>query len=553
MELIKNIQSGHFPHPEFNAYPDLVDYYTGVPMKVPVTDENVVKSRFIPSKWEKMKVFKMAKAIEEGRIKLDKVKPKRDLSLMWDDDSEEKRKKNLPASLPAPKLPLPLHSESYNPPDEYLWDEEEKKKYSEMDPEDRPINYEPHKYSRMRNIPYYDNFIKERFQRCLDLYLAPRALKKRVNIDPNILLPNLPDPKELRPFPNQQCLLYKGNESRVRSISVNYNGQYLLSAAEDGAVRLYEVETTKCLNIWHFNSVLQQIQFNPNPLLNIFAIITQTCLIICQLPDSYGGDLDLMNLYTNNPNTGEDKESEENKKKKYANWDFKHEGYPDCVKIVIQHKFQVKQVAWHYKGDYISTVCPSGQSACVMIHQLSKKKSQQPFHKNKGEVQCVSFHPNKPYIFVATKTHVRVYHLQQQQMVKKLVSGAKWISSIAIHPTGDHVIIGSYDKRVCWFDLDLSATPYKTLKYHKKAVRSVAFHQSYPLMASASDDGTIHIFHSMVYSDYNKNPFIVPVKVLKGHEVVGDVGVLDIQFHPRQPWIFTSGADRTIRLYQSNP
>lgn len=317
------------------------------------------------------------------------------------------------------------------------------------------------------------------------------------------------------------------------------------------------MEATKCLHVWHFDSVIQQIRWNPNPQLNLFALVTQSYLIICELADSYGGDLDLKYSYTNNPKSNEEEDDDEvkerNKKKKNANWDFKHESYPDCVKIVIEHKFAVKQLAWHYKGDYIASVCPSGESACVMIHQLSKKKSQQPFHKNKGEVQCVSFHPNKPYIFISTKTHIRIYHLQQQQMIKKLVCGAKWISSMSIHPSGDHVIIGSYDKRVCWFDLDLSSTPYKTLKYHKKAVRCVKFHECYPLMGSCSDDGTIHIFHSMVYSDYNKNAFIVPVKVLKGHEIVGEVGVLEIEFHPRQPWIFSCGADRTIRLYQNNP
>lgn len=203
-------------------------------MEMPISDENVHKSRFTPSKWEKMKVFKMATAIKEGRIKLDKAKPKRDLYLIWD-DSEEISKRKGPASLQAPKMPLPGHAESYNPPDEFLWDEEEKKKYLEMDPEDRPLNFIPKKYTSMRQIPYYDDFIKERFDRCLDLYLAPRALKKRVNIDPNKLLPNLPDPSELRPFPNEQCLLYEGNDTRVRCISVNPSGQYLLSGAEDGS------------------------------------------------------------------------------------------------------------------------------------------------------------------------------------------------------------------------------------------------------------------------------------------------------------------------------
>jgi ribosome biogenesis protein ERB1 len=102
-------------------------------------------------------------------------------------------------------------------------------------------------------------------------------------------------------------------------------------------------------------------------------------------------------------------------------------------------------------------------------------------------------------LFVATQQHVRIYHLVEQKLVKKLLTGSKWISSLDVHPSGDHVIIGSYDRRVIWFDLDLASTPYKTLKYHEKAVRDVKYHHKYPLMASASDDGTIHIFHSTVY------------------------------------------------------
>jgi ribosome biogenesis protein ERB1 len=85
------------------------------------------------------------------------------------------------------------------------------------------------------------------------------------------------------------------------------------------------------------------------------------------------------------------------------------------------------------------------------------------------------------------------------QLVKKLMSGCKWISSIDVHHSGDHVLLGSYDRRVIWFDMDLSSTPYKTLKYHEKAIRHVRYHRRYPLMASASDDGSIHIFHSAVY------------------------------------------------------
>lgn len=50
-------------------------------------------------------------------------------------------------------------------------------------------------------------------------------------------------------------------------------------------------------------------------------------------------------------------------------------------------------------------------------------------------------------------------------------------------------------------------------------------------------------------SDLLQNPLIVPVKVLKGHAPARDLGVLDVLFHPTQPWLFSSGADATIRLF----
>lgn len=77
---------------------------------------------------------------------------------------------------------------------------------------------------------------------------------------------------------------------------------------------------------------------------------------------------------------------------------------------------------------------------------------------------------------------------------------------MSVHPSGDHVVVGSYDRRVVWFDMDLASTPYKTLKYHSKALRSVGYHPSYPLMATAADDGCVQVFHSMVFR-YQTNWF----------------------------------------------
>ena len=76
----------------------------------------------------------------------------------------------------------------------------------EMHPDDRPVDFIPRKFKSLRHVPLYSEFIKERFNRCLDLYLCPRAIKRKLQIDPDTLLPKLPDPKELRPFPTTMAI-----------------------------------------------------------------------------------------------------------------------------------------------------------------------------------------------------------------------------------------------------------------------------------------------------------------------------------------------------------
>ena len=84
------------------------------------------------------------------------------------------------------------------------------------------------------------------------------------------------------------------------------------------------------------------------------------------------------------------------------------------------------------------------------MHQLSRGASQNPFRKNRGKVTRVMFHPSKPFFFVSAGSHVRVYNLAKQSLAKKLLGGSGEVSCMAIHPSGDHVLVGSEDKRLAW-------------------------------------------------------------------------------------------------------
>jgi ribosome biogenesis protein ERB1 len=574
LAMIQRIRQGKFPHTEANPFEPENDWFTRNVEVMPLSGAPEPKRRFIPSKWEEMKVVKLVRALRKGWIKKDQGDAGRpETYLLWDDDGKagnggvDKTAAGL-TYIPAPKAKLPGHAESYNPPKEYLPTEEEKAAFKLLDEEDRPA-FLPVSFDALRRVPAYDSFIKERFERCLDLYLCPRTRRKRIIIDnPENLVPQLPKPKDLQPFPSQLSVRYVGHQGAIMCLAPDSTGQWLLTGSRDGRVRLWEVSTGRCMKQWCVGNsrdkdngggreAVTAVAWCPRPSLSSLAAAAVGKRLLL-LPTGTGSEevqfhvdkalSDALKAYINEEGAKavwrqwSDGEGEKENKDDDAS-------PPPAAAVEILHKFQLKHVTWHGQGDYFATVAPTGNTAAVLVHQLSKAASQNPFRKNRGRVVRVLFHPIKPFFFVASQQHVRIYNLTKQALAKKLLGSNGLITSMAIHPTGDHLIVGSEDRRVAWYDLDLSNKPYKALRHHTAGVRGAAFHKQYPMFASSSDDGAVHVFHGMVYADLMSNPLIVPVKILKGHKVVDSEGVLDVAFHPKQPWVFTAGADGVACLF----
>ena len=591
-----------------------------------------------------------------------KPKPKPEVFDIWEEDTPERRRP--PTALLAPKMALPTHAESFNPPAEYLFTEREKQEWEEMDESERPTSFIPQKYGSLRKVPAYPKFITERFERCLDLYLVPRALKKRMNVDKESLLPKLPSPADLRPFPMRVSVKFEGHTKLIRTMSIDCSGRFLATGSDDGYCLVWCVRTGRPVRRLKLGHACQSVAFSPTDV-NVLAVASESDLYILNLGlhQSWASATDEflclpeeaivqkslgkegerktddvkeareegVRLPAGNEvapqNTvpgDDDPEGPSNFKKsllKEVVWrpvlpassskassssskppvDVQKRSallYEKGARIHIEHDGLVKQLEWHKSGNYLSAVavnCSSKANQCI-IHALATKKSIKPFGKLKTgsgvTIQATSFHPTKAHFFVATQRSIRVFHLQKLTLVKQMNAGARWISSMSVHPDGDHLIVGTLDRCLMWFDLELGKHAYKTFKYHERGVRQVAFYGKvaphamevggssssssaaaqkpeeeagassscqtsgkklpsthYPLMCTASDDGTVHVFHARVYKDLMTNPLIVPVKKLAGHERRGNYGVMDCVWHPSQPWVFTAGADGKALLW----
>ena len=214
-------------------------------------------------------VLKIVRAIRQGRIL--PSKPKNTSKFIpyaiWSEPSTSH-----PPPLPAPKRHLPTNAESYNPPQEYLPTEEESRIWRNLDPEDRERDYLPQKYTSLRLVPAFDSFIKERFNRQLDLYLAPRVQRVKLNIDPSTLIPKLPSPNSLKPFPNYRSICLRHSHGRARCVSLSPDGAWAVSGGDEGFVSLWELTVGREVRKWKFEGKIGAVSWCPRTDVSYFVV-----------------------------------------------------------------------------------------------------------------------------------------------------------------------------------------------------------------------------------------------------------------------------------------
>lgn len=60
---------------------------------------------------------------------------------------------------------------------------------------------------------------------------------RQLTISPEDLVPKLPSPRDLQPFPTAEALRLRGHAAAVRSVDFDPSGQYIVSGSDDGTVK----------------------------------------------------------------------------------------------------------------------------------------------------------------------------------------------------------------------------------------------------------------------------------------------------------------------------
>jgi len=294
-------------------------------------------------------------------------------------------------------------------------DDKEKEQFEELDEVDRPYNFLPQKFECLRKVPMYQDLVREHFERCLDLYMCPRLTRKKIQVsDPNTLIPEMPSPNDLKPFPTQVSIDFTFHKTCVRSISVSPCGKYLASGDQDHNVVIWDVKSTRILRKYKLhNPVVDCVEWCPSTKSCLLSIVNEELVYIVQ-PQLYSKSS------TEHTTSLIDSCEQQylidvkasDQKEKFVKWKFVKD---ECIGMkMIQMDFSkiMSKIVWHSKGDYFATMAHNIQtSSQVMIHSISRSTSMRPFTQSKGIVQSISFHPTKPHFFACTHIQVFQYNL----------------------------------------------------------------------------------------------------------------------------------------------
>jgi ribosome biogenesis protein ERB1 len=433
-----------------------------------------------------------------------------------------------------------------------------------------------------------DKIIRDQFDRLLHLYLAPRAQRRKVDMDAEALLNRVLNIDDMRPFPSKVAMQVR-TIGPINGIDISSDDGTIAVASNDDRVGLIDPKTGRVFSEVRIkmdqksDEFILSVEYVRKSLLIVATNRRLVFLMYRQDANSFKEALDLVDfIRTNSENFKEeeqmlvadededieyqstlkknpkDAEKKEKFEKSYDKADFIFKTFSrkrKGVQVVLEIQFRefIRHCFIHKTRLFVSVVLQN-KDGNRRLSILNLKQSTQTSLRvrTRNKIERSLFHPTKPLLFLITRTHIFLFDLKAQAVKKKLLSGCKVMTSAALHPNGDHLIVGSADRKLVWFDLDGGDKPFKKMRVHDQTMSAVAFHPNYkhfPLMVSTGHDCKAVLQFAKVDPQNLDDPMIAPLKNLRSHQRTDALGITAAAFFGLKHWLVTGGQDRFLKIW----
>ncbi|CCF75297.2 ERB1, BOP1, ribosome biogenesis protein ERB1 [Babesia microti strain RI] len=559
IELIERICKRQYPNKNYDPEAVFVEFDKSDSV-FPVRNPIYRKDSYSPSKNEYKIIKKIIKSIRERDYSMS-IDRQNDMpnnkaeNDIWNDSvyvANDREKRRIIHDLPAPKLPLPKSDESYNPPPHLIPSESD----ISINAGDGEPRYVPRKYDALRFVPGYKYYLIERFERCMDLYLSPRASRVKMNIDIKALLASVPKMDYDQLSQDISVDYYTGLPVNIARI--DHTGRFVAIVSGNYNLQVFSlISGRSCftIDLSGNNTSINDVTWHPHLPLLAMAHGTEIVVLAINLNTRCSTDYDSSDYMLSMENDFNMASSyaivEKTKRctlgdvvikwKRGTSAKFdKHK----AMGFTIHHHVPVLKLNFHSKGSYLAAILQNGTKMGdqVIIHSVPKKSSVfLNVNVSNIKVNQLIFHPANSQLILGTTQGLRLVNLRisEGKTVKKL-SGLSEVLSLDVN---NRILIASGDNgTVSLYDLEDPNTPFKSFNFPN--ISHVMVHKVLPLLYITQDGGKINVFYIKV--DDNESISVVPCKQLN---LKCKMKLKDFTLHPYKSWFVTTTGDTKCLLY----
>ncbi len=330
----------------------------------------------------------------------------------------------------------------------------------------------------------------------------------------------------------------KGHENWVCSIAFSSDGTRLLSGSADRTIKLWERETSHCLQTLtgHSNWVMSAV-FSPDGERLASGSADRTI----KLWDATTGEC-LQTLEGHRHGVWSVAFSPDGKTLASASADRTIKLWEvstgECVRSLKGHEHGVWSVAFSPDGKMLAS---GSADQTVRLWAVASGTCQQVLSGHRNWVWRVAFSPDgKTLASGSADQTVRLWAIktgrsQTGQCLRVLTGHSNWVWSVAFSPDGSYLTSGSEDRTMRLWDLN-SGQCLKLLQGSSNWVWSVAFSADGKTLASGQGDRLVHLWDTHAQA---------PLETLSGAQKA----IWSVAFSPNGQWVVSGNEDGKINLW----